>query len=134
MNRGVTIIFTFPAGTWNESNIMDTTVLNNTHNNIDANTVVGDPPPITTVTDGACVITTWQCSGEEATATSEPTGYTFIIDALVSGLSSGTPQAAIAFKIVDSAGVEDPDTWDNTEAAPHSQESASCVFAFRPAL
>lgn len=134
VNRGVTIIFTLPAGTWNTGNIMDVTPAGSqVHNNYDPNTVVGNPNPITTVTNGALVVTTWQISNEEATATSPPTGYTFILDALLSDEpSTGSPQCAAAYKIVDSAGVEDPDTWDNT-GDPTTDDSQSCVWAFRPA-
>jgi len=133
VNRGVTMIFTLPAGTWNTGTIMDTPPLDNTHNNYDSNTVVGNPPAITTVTNGALVVTTWQISDEEATATSPPTGYTFILDALLSDEpATSSPQMAAAYKIVETAGVEDPGVWANT-GDPTVDDSQSCVWAFRPA-
>lgn len=69
-----------------------------------------NPPSITTVTPNAWVLAP-ACSIISDTAVVAPTGYSNQVDINTAGTGSNPTTTAMATKLVETAGVEDPATW-----------------------
>src|SRR5690606_8579721 len=81
--------------------------------------------PITTVTDGAWVVLVQVRSGDTATGSGAPSGYTMVMDYI-----GNNPEMNIAYKAMPSAGLETPGTWGHTGV--DFAESANFTLALRP--
>jgi hypothetical protein len=98
-----------------------------------SNAVSPTPPAITTVTDGAWVVTALVYSDGTITAFTPPSGYTLIDEQITgTGVNDGS-NIALAYKEVATAGLESPGAWGTT-GTDGSEDSTLITFALRPAV
>jgi hypothetical protein len=102
--------------------VIDATSVTGADAGLDSDTI--DPGAITTVTDGAWVLSIIAMNQSGGGALTVPTGYTKIAEA------ADADNFGVAYKLVSSAGSEDPSTWSNLGA---TADSGYITAAIRPA-
>lgn len=89
-----------------------------------------NPPSITTVTDGAVVVAGYLLSSDRTPA-SPPSGYT--TGTSVKALDVNDVACAAAYRVIETAGAENPGSFGFTAPDP-SDDYTACSIALRPAV